>query len=298
MGRLDGKVALITGGGRGQGRSHARLLASEGADIIVTDICEPIAEVAPYETSTQADLDETARLVELFDRRCLAVKADARSSVEMGEVVDQAIAEFGQIDILAVNHGVAINLPWDQQTDEIWDTVVETNLSAPWRVAKAVIPHMVSRQRGSIIFTASTAAMTAYPSLSAYSAAKTGVLGLMRSLATELGPHSIRVNAVMPGNTGTPMLHSQSVLDMFNGGPGGSKEKMVFPSQATMLLPIAWLEPEDISEAVLFLASDAARYITGVALPVDGGTLAQPPGIPAIAAERIGALEWQLANRS
>ncbi|MDT5254682.1 MAG: hypothetical protein QOH07_3636, partial [Mycobacterium sp.] len=203
----------------------------------------------------------------------------------------------GRIDVLAVNHGVAINLPWDQQTDTVWDTVIENNLSAVWRVARAVVPQMISQGSGSIIFTASTAAVTPYPSLSAYSAAKTGVLGLMRSLATELGPHTIRVNAVLPGNTGTPMLHSQSVLDMFNGGPGGTVEKMQFPSQATMLLPIPWLEPEDISAAVLFLASDDARHITGVALPVDGGTLTQPPGIPAIAATRIGELEAQLASK-
>ncbi|MDT5084877.1 MAG: hypothetical protein QOI79_2748 [Mycobacterium sp.] len=297
MGRLDGKVALITGGGRGQGRSHAQLLAREGADIVVTDICEPIPAVAPYDTATQDDLDTTAKLVENLDRRCLAIKADARSSAEMKRVVDTAVAEFGRIDVLAVNHGVAINLPWDQQTDTVWDTVIENNLSAVWRVARAVVPQMISQGSGSIIFTASTAAVTPYPSLSAYSAAKTGVLGLMRSLATELGPHTIRVNAVLPGNTGTPMLHSQSVLDMFNGGPGGTVEKMQFPSQATMLLPIPWLEPEDISAAVLFLASDDARHITGVALPVDGGTLTQPPGIPAIAATRIGELEAQLASK-
>jgi (+)-trans-carveol dehydrogenase len=297
MGRLDGKVALITGGGRGQGRSHAQLLAREGADIVVTDICEPIPAVAPYDTATQDDLDTTAKLVENLDRRCLAIKADARSSAEMKRVVDTAVAEVGRIDVLAVNHGVAINLPWDQQTDTVWDTVIENNLSAVWRVARAVVPQMISQGSGSIIFTASTAAVTPYPSLSAYSAAKTGVLGLMRSLATELGPHTIRVNAVLPGNTGTPMLHSQSVLDMFNGGPGGTVEKMQFPSQATMLLPIPWLEPEDISAAVLFLASDDARHITGVALPVDGGTLTQPPGIPAIAATRIGELEAQLASK-
>lgn len=298
MPRLERKVAIITGGGRGQGRTHAERMAAEGADIVVTDICAPIPEVAPYDTATQDDLDETVRLVEKSGRRCLGIKADARDAAAMQAVVDRTIEEFGRIDILAVNHGVAINLPWDQQTDEIWDTVIETNLSAPWRVARAVIPQLVSQCSGSIIFTASTAAQTPYPSLSAYSAAKTGVLGLMRSLATELGRYNIRVNAVLPGNTGTPMLHSQSVLDMFNGGPGGTLETMRFPSEATMLLPIPWLEPEDISAAVAFLASDDARYITGIALPVDAGTLTQPPGIPLIAATRIGELEAQLASRS
>lgn len=298
MGRLSGKTALITGGGRGQGRSHALLLADEGANIVVTDICEPIPEVAPYDTATRADLDETASMVEKRGGQCLALKADARSSADMQSVVDQTIERFGRIDILAVNHGVAINLPWDQQTDEVWDTVIEANLSGPWRVVRPVIPHMVRQKAGSIVFTSSVAAVTSYPSLSAYSAAKAGVLGLMRSLATELGPHSIRVNAVLPGNTGTPMLHSQSVLDMFNGGPGGTREKMVFPSQATMLMPIPWLEPEDISRAVLFLASDDSRHVTGIALPVDAGTLNQPPGIPGMAATRIAELEAQLAAKN
>lgn len=297
MGRLEGKVVFITGGGRGQGRSHAIRLASEGADIVVTDICEPIPEVAPYQTATWEDLEETARLVRATGQRCLAIRADARSSVEMKDAVDQTIADFGRIDVLSVNHGIAINLPWDRQSDEVWDTIVDTILSAPWRVTKAVIPHMIAQGSGSIIFTASTAAATAYPSLSAYTAAKTGVLGLMRSLAAELGQHSIRVNAVLPGNTRTPMLHSQSVMDMFNGGPGGTIENMVFPSQATMLLPVPWVEPEDVSEAVLFLGSDESRYVTGVALPVDGGTLAQPPGIPSIAAARIGELEYQLSQK-
>lgn len=298
MQRLEGKVAIITGGGRGQGRTHAERLANEGADIVITDICEPIPQVAPYDTATEDDLDETVRLVEKTGRRCTGIKADARNAAQMQAVVDQTIAEFGRIDVLSVNHGVAINLPWDQQTDEIWDTVIETNLSAPWRVARCVIPHMIAQQSGSIIFTASTAAVTPYPSLSAYSAAKTGILGLMRSLATELGRYHIRVNAVLPGNTGTPMLHSQSVLDMFNGGPGGTLDGMRFPSEATMLLPIPWLEPEDISAAVAFLASEDARYITGIALPVDAGTLTQPPGIPSIAATRIGELEAQLAAKS
>ncbi|MDH6292432.1 mycofactocin-coupled SDR family oxidoreductase [Rhodococcus opacus] len=294
MGRMDGKVVLITGGARGQGRSHAVTLAEEGADIVVTDICEPVPEVLPYQTATSDDLDETVRLVTKLDRRCIGLKADARDSEQMQAVVDQVISEFGRIDVLSVNHGVALNLPWDKQTDAMWDTVVESNLSAPWRAVRPVIPHMITNGGGSIVFTASTAAMTTYPSLSAYSAAKTGVLGLMRSLATELAQHWIRVNAILPGNTATPMLHNQAVIDMFTGGPGGTLDDMEFPSQATMLLPIPWLQPEDLSKALLFLASDDARYITGVALPVDGGTLAQPAGIPQIAAERLGELQYQL----
>lgn len=206
------------------------------------------------------------------------------------------MAEFGRIDALVVNHGVVMYAPWEQQTDEFWDATIETNLSAPWRVVKAVIPHMVAQGSGSIVFTASFAAVKPAHGLSAYSASKAGVMGLMGVLASELAPHGIRVNAVLPGSTATPMMLNQHTLDLFNGGPGGTVEGIKFPSQATMLLPIPWLEPEDISHGVLFLVSDESRHVTGIPLPIDGGMLAQPPGIPPIAAERLGSLEARLAE--
>jgi (+)-trans-carveol dehydrogenase len=297
MGRMDGKVVFITGGARGQGRSHALLLAQEGADVVVTDICQPIPEIAPTTTATREDLDETRRLVESLDRRCLAIEADARRSDEMKAAVDRAVGEFGKIDVLAVNHGVGPMAPWDQQTDEFWDTVIENNLSAHWRVARSVIPHMIERGSGSIVFTASVAGVRPSQGLSAYSTAKAGLLALMKALATELGPHSIRVNAVLPGSTATPMLFDQHVLDAFNGGPGGTIDDVRFPSQATFLLPIPWMDPEDISQGVLFLASDESRHVTGIAMPIDGGTLAQPAGIPPIAAERLGSLQAQVDDK-
>lgn len=299
MGRVDGKVALITGGARGQGRSHALTLAREGADIAVTDICAPIPEVLPYETSEDADLEETVRLVEELDRRAIGVKADSRDSAQMQAAVDKVIAEFGRIDILSVNHGVTAAYPWQDQTDEIWDAVVETNLTAGWRSVKAVLPHMTAQGGGSIIFTASTAGPRAYSQLSAYIASKAGVIGLMKALSAELAPHFIRVNAVLPTNCATQMLHSQTVIDMFVGHENATVEEMMWPSQSMLMLPIPWVEPQDISNAVLFLGSDEARYVTGISLPVDGGTLDQPPGIPPAAAERLAELEYsaaQLAN--
>ncbi|MGW6332980.1 mycofactocin-coupled SDR family oxidoreductase [Nocardia rhamnosiphila] len=296
MGRMDGKVALITGGARGQGRSHALTLAREGAAVVVTDICEPIPEIAPFTTATQEDLDETKRLVEAAGGRCLAIKADARSSDEMVAAVDRAIGAFGKVDVLASNHGVGPVSMWDQQKGELWDSVLDTNLSASWTVARAVIPHMMEQKSGSIVFTASSAGVRPSIGLLAYTVSKTGLLGLMRSLAVELGPYSIRVNAVLPGSTATEMLFAQPVLDAFNGGPGGTIESVKFPSQATMLLPVTWMEPQDISNGVLFLASEESRYVTGIELPVDGGTLAQPPGVPAIAAELIGSLKARLAE--
>jgi len=296
MGRMDGKVAFITGGGRGQGRSHALLLAREGADVVVTDICEPIPEAAPITTATEDDLDETKRMVEGTGGRCLAIKADARRSDQMRAAVEQTVAAFGRIDVLASNHGVAPISTWDTQSDELWDAVIENNLSASWRAARAVIPQMIDQQSGSIIFTSSVAGVRPAFGLSAYSTAKAGLLGLAKALANELGPHSIRVNTILPGSTATNMLFDQPVLDAFNGGPGGTVESVKFPSQATMLLPLAWLEPEDISYGVLFLASDQSRHVTGIELPIDGGTLAQPAGIPGIVAERLGSLQAQLTD--
>jgi SDR family mycofactocin-dependent oxidoreductase len=296
---MDGKIVFITGGGRGQGRSHAMVMAREGAaGVVVTDICKPIPETDPYVLATEEELEETRQLVEKEGARCLAIKADARSTPEMLAAVDQTVAEFGRIDVLAVNHGTTAIMPWQDQSDELFDAVIENNLSAPWRVAKAVMPHMVRQGSGSIIFTASVAGVAPSPQISAYSTAKAGLIGLMKSLAIEMAPHSVRVNAVLPGSTSTQMLMSQSVLDAYNGGPGGTIESIRFPSQATFLLPIPWLEPQDISYGVLFLASDESRHVTGIALPVDGGTLASPPGIPAIAAERLGSLQWQVDNPS
>ena len=295
--KFEGKVAFISGGARGQGRSHALALARGGADIVIIDICSPIPGAEPYEASTEADLLETQRMVESIGKKCLAVKADARDEAAVQAVATRAVEEFGRLDILLVNHGIVMNRTWDKMTCDMWDTIVGINLSAAWRLTRAVVPQMVSQGGGSIIFTSSVAAMTPYAALAGYSAAKAGLLGLMRSLAAELAPHLIRVNALMPGNVGTPMLLNPGVAEMFTGRPGATIEDMKFPAQSTMLLPVPWLEPEDITYGVLFLASDEARYITGIALPIDGGTLCQPPGAPPIVAARIAELEAQLAKR-
>jgi SDR family mycofactocin-dependent oxidoreductase len=298
MGRLTGKVLLITGGASGQGRSHALMAAREGAAVVVTDICEVIPEVLPYETSSAEELAETVSMVEELDAPVLGIKADARSSSDMQAAVDEVISTFGQIDALAVNHGVTANLPWDQQTDEVWDAIIETNLSALWRTTKAVIPHMIEQESGSIVFTSSCAATCAYPSLSAYTASKAGVIGLMRSLAAELAPHSIRVNAILPTNCETKMFLSPTVMDMFVGHENASVEETKFPSQASLLLPIPWIQPEDLSNALLFLISDEARYVTAVEMPVDAGTTIQPPGIPPLAARRLAELEEAAAAQA
>lgn len=298
MGRMNGKAVLITGAARGQGRSHALALAKEGADVVLTDIGAPMPEIAPFTVATQGDLDETKQLVESVGGRCLAITADARSFDQMKAAVDSAIAEFGKIDVLVSNHGVAPVAALDQQKDDLWDAVIGTNLTGSWNCARAVIPHMIEQKSGSIMFTASTAGKRPSQGMLAYAVSKSGLLGLMKALAVELAPYSIRVNAILPGSTGTQMLFAQPVLDAFNGGPNGTIESVRFPSQATMLLPIPWLEPEDISQGVLFLASDDSSRVTGIELPIDAGTLAQPAGIPGIAAERLGSLQARLTEGS
>jgi SDR family mycofactocin-dependent oxidoreductase len=289
MGRLDGKVALITGAARGQGRSHAVTLAREGAQIVATDLCEQIESV-PYALATQADLDETVRLVEDLDQRALGIKADARSSDQMRAAVEETVSEFGRLDILVVNHGTVIPVGWEQMTDDIWDEQIETLLSAVWRTTRAAIPQMIEQGGGSIVFTSSVAGLTGYYSMAAYTAAKHGVIGLMRALSADLAPSWIRVNAVCPTNVATPLLHNQTMLDLFTGKPGATVEDMAWPAQTMNLLPIPWVEPEDVSNAVLFLASEESRYMTGVALPVDAGLLNQPPGVPPMASQRIAEL--------
>lgn len=290
VGRLAGKVALITGAARGQGRSHAVRLAEEGATIVATDLCEQLDNVG-YPLATPEDLKDTVRLVEKHDQRCLAIKADARDRQQMDDVVTRAIAEFGKIDILAVNHGILIAEPWDQWSDRDWNDVIDTNLNGVWNATRPVLPHMVEQGSGSIIFTASVSGLLAQVGMLPYNASKHGVVGLMRSLAATMGPHNIRVNTVCPGNVGSPMLLNDMIASMFAGGdPDATIDDIRFPAQAMNLLPIPWVEPVDVSHAVLFLASDEARYITGTNLTVDAGFFNTPRGVPAIAAERLAQM--------
>jgi (+)-trans-carveol dehydrogenase len=295
MGRLDGKVALITGGARGQGRSHAVTFAREGAEIIVCDICAPVAGTE-YPASTPDDLAETARQVEDLDRRCVATRADAGDIEAMRAVVEGGIQEFGHIDVLHVNHGVSHLGMWDATSEEVWATEIATNLTAAWRTTRLVIPHMIAQRAGSIIFTSSAGSISTYYGQTAYIAAKSGLVGLMRCLSAELAPHSIRVNAVAPGAVDTTMARNQTAFDIFSGHSDTTWDEVQQVYQSLGLLPTPCLDPSDISNAALFLASDEARYITGVNLPVDAGTVNQPPGIPPDTAAELASLRDRLAN--
>jgi (+)-trans-carveol dehydrogenase len=274
-GRVESKVAFITGAGRGQGRSHAVRLAQEGADIIAVDICHDVDGALPM--STAEDLAETVKLVEAQDRRIVATQADVRNLDELKAAVDAGVGELGRLDIVVANAGIAsMGGPVEAMAEDNWKHTIDINLTGLWHTARVAIPHLIAGgQGGSIVLTSSVGGMRAMPNMSHYVSAKHGVIGLMRSLAVELGQHRIRVNSVLPTNVNTPMFMNEGTFKMFrpdleNPGPD---DVAAIAAQFMHVLPIGWVEPEDISNAILFLVSDEARYITGVALPVDGGAL-------------------------
>jgi SDR family mycofactocin-dependent oxidoreductase len=274
MGSLEGKVAFISGVARGQGRSHAVRLAGEGADIIGVDICADIASI-PYPMASPEELEETAQLVEKTGRRALLRIADVRSFAALQEAVTAGLAEFGHIDIVCANAGIAA-MGLGQTEDEImtsWADIIGVNLTGAWNTVRVCAPSMMERnQGGSIILTSSTAGLKAIAASGiiggeAYGAAKHGMVGLMRHFAVELAPFSIRVNSIHPTGVNTMMARNDAMAAFLDAIPAGAETVSV----PTNLLPVEILEPGDISDAVVFLASDRARYITGVTLPVDAG---------------------------
>jgi (+)-trans-carveol dehydrogenase/(-)-trans-carveol dehydrogenase len=276
MGKLDGKVAFITGAARGQGRSHAVRLAEEGANIIAIDICEDVPSIAElYPLATMADLDETVRLVEGAGGKILARKADVRDFATLKAVVDEGVAMFGHVDICLANAGVvSLKAAWEYP-EQTWKDVVDINLTGVWNTTRAVIPHMIEQGKGGVIvITSSTAGLRGYPHTAPYAAAKHGVVGLMQSLAAELAPHWIRVNTLHPTNADTPMLQNEGTYRLFMPDhPNPGRDDLEAMTKEWGVLPIPWVEAKDVSAAVLWLVSDDARYITGVQLPVDGGAI-------------------------
>ena len=275
MGRLDGKVALITGGARGQGRSHAITFAREGADTVICDIDGGLPTV-PYPLASKEDLVGTAKTVESMGRRCLAIQADVRDGARMRGVVERAVSEFGHVDILVANAGIeSFGESW-RLTDEQWDEMISVNLTGVWRSCKAVIPHMIERGTGVILITSSIAGLKGLANQAHYCASKHGVVGLMRTLALELAPHGIRVNTVHPSSVDTPIIKNQAMYTLFSGGdPGATLEDVTPAFRDLNLMDTPWMEPQDISNAMLWLASDEARYVTGTTIPIDAGLLAK-----------------------
>jgi SDR family mycofactocin-dependent oxidoreductase len=274
-GRVEGKVAFISGAARGQGRSHAVRLAQEGADIIAVDICAPIDNVV-YPAPTPADLAETADLVKGHNRRIVTAQVDVRDYEALKAAVDSGVEQLGRLDIIVANAGIGNGgNKLHKIRENIWQDMIDINLSGVWKTVKGGVPHIINGGHGgSIVLTGSVGAMKALAHTGHYVAAKHGVIGLMRAFAVELGQHGIRVNSVHPTQVNTPMTMNDVTFKLFrpdleNPGP----EDFAPFSQMTHTLPVPWVEAADISNAVLFLASDESRYVTGVSLPVDAGAL-------------------------
>jgi len=271
MGLLDGKVALITGGARGQGRAHALTSAREGADVVLVDIADQLATV-PYRMATQEDLAETVRQVEALDRRALAVTADVRDQAQLDEAVSRGIAEFGKIDILIANAGIWTQAPFWEITDQAWDEMIGVNLTGVWKSAKAVAPHMIERQSGSIVITSSVNGLEPGMNYAHYVAAKHGVIGLMKNIALELARYGVRCNSINPGAIKTPMTDHQGAWDMFAGHEGGTEADMLEGGYHFHALKgRTFMPPQVIADTALYLNSDLAAAVTGVTIPVDAG---------------------------
>ncbi|GAC67388.1 mycofactocin-coupled SDR family oxidoreductase [Gordonia soli] len=277
MGQLDNKVALVTGAARGQGRSHAIRLAEEGADIIALDICSSL-DTTEYEGATREDLDETARFIEKYDRRVHTAVVDVRDLAGLETAVAEGIAELGRLDTVVANAGIFSSAPLHELTEQQWDEMIAVNLSGVWKTMRATVPHLIEQgEGGSIVLISSTGGLQGFPNFAHYVAAKHGVTGLARTASNELGAHRIRCNSIHPTSVLTDMIDHEAMYKLFRP----DLEKPTHADfrdacqQGMNVLPIPWLEPVDISNAVVWLASDAARYVTGIALPIDAGALSK-----------------------
>ncbi|BAH54097.1 mycofactocin-coupled SDR family oxidoreductase [Rhodococcus opacus] len=275
MNDFQGRVALITGGARGQGRSHAVALAERGADIVLCDRCEDSAAVN-YPLATAADLDETAEMVRATGRRCLTAKADTADRAAMDALVAEAESEFGRIDVAVANAGVSVAAPVQSLTQEQWSEAIGSNLTGVFNTVGAVAPGMIERGYGRIVTISSMLGRAGSTNMAAYSASKWGVIGLTKSAALDLAPHGITVNAIAPGNISTPMIHNDALYRMMRpdlDAPAAEDVEPVFRSLHAQ--PVAWLDPFEITRVVLFLAAEGSAHISGTALPVDAGNAAR-----------------------
>jgi SDR family mycofactocin-dependent oxidoreductase len=267
LGRVEGKVALITGAARGQGRAHAVRLAQEGADVILVDICAPIAGV-PYAPATEDDLQETVKAVEALDRRAVSVVADIRDQTRLRAAVDDAVAELGGLDIVVANAGINIAGQWHEITEQVFRDVVEVNLFGTWNTLMVGAPHLVARGGGSIIVTSSASGIKGLPFLTPYAASKHAVLGLARVFAAELAKDNVRVNTLHPAGVRTEMTSPAAMAAYGEGFAANPRLVGMYQN----MLDVETTEPEDQANAVLFLASDESRYVTANAMTVDLGS--------------------------
>src|SRR5690348_11772061 len=276
VGRVAGKVAFITGAARGQGREHAVRLAEEGADIIAVDVCDDI-DAAGYPGATEADLEETAALVEKLDRRIVTAKADVRDLEGLRAALQLGVDQLGRPDVVIANAGISGNPTPAALIDEsAWQTMLDINITGVWHTAKVAVPHMSDGRGGSIILVSSMLGLRGGGYMAHYASAKHAVVGLMNSLANELAPQWIRVNSIHPGNIQTPMIDNEQFHRTLR--PDLAEPTMADAGELIgqfHLLPVPYFEARAVSNAVLFLASDESKYITGAALPIDAGATAK-----------------------
>jgi SDR family mycofactocin-dependent oxidoreductase len=262
MGNFDGKVAFITGGARGQGRSHALHLARAGADIVICDAlgAQP---TAPVHMASEDDLKETVRLIEAEGRKILTRQVDVRDLAGLTQFADDAVAEFGKIDIALANAGIMSFGPLDEMSATVWQDTIDTNLTGVFNTFRAVVPHMKKAGYGRIVATSSGGGRLGFPNLSHYVAAKWGVIGLVKSLALEVCKDGITVNAVTPTNVNTDMIRNKPTVELFMPGVENPTQEQIEEAFVINPMGIPWLEPSDVSKLIMFLVSDDAKYITG-----------------------------------
>ncbi len=268
---LEGRVALVTGGARGQGRVHAMTLARRGCDVAVCDLVAPVATV-PYELAAPPDLAETARLVEATGRRCVTVVADVRDTDQVEAAVAATLGALGRLDVLVANAGICSFAPLADLADEAWEDMLATNLTGVFKAVRAVVPHMVAARAGRIVATSSMGGRMGMANLAHYVAAKWGVIGLIKSAALELAPHGITANVVCPATVDTAMVHNPAMYRLFCPDlvdPGRDEVRPAYARMNPMRIP--WLDPQDVADAVAFLASDEARSISGATIEVSAG---------------------------
>lgn len=273
-GRVEGKVALITGAARGQGRSHAVRLAQEGADIIAIDACADMASVGgTYPGATKEDLAETARLVESLGRRVVAVRADVRDYRELSAAVQEGVSTLGQLNVVVANAGIfTFGSETHEVAEEAWRELMDINITGVWHTVKAATPHLLaSGEGGSVVIISSLAGFKGLANTAAYTTTKHGLVGLMKVLANEFGPRRIRVNTVHPNAIETPMIMNEATYKLFRPDldhPTAEDAAPAFAGLNPMGEP--FIDPIHVSNAVLFLASDESFFVSGAQLPVDG----------------------------
>jgi SDR family mycofactocin-dependent oxidoreductase len=265
-GRVEGKVALVTGAARGQGRAHAVRLAAEGADVVVVDVCGQLPDVT-YPSASEEDLEETVRQVEAQDRRAVSAVVDVRDLAGLKEAADRGVAELGRLDVVVANAGICSPRPWDQVAPEVFANTLDVNVTGVWNTVMATAPHLASAGGGSIVLVSSAAGLKVQPFMVHYTTSKWAVRGMAKAFATELAKHSIRVNSLHPTGVATSMGEGDMQATLGAAMAGDPRLAPMFSN----LLPVQVTQPEDVADVVLFLASDESRYVTAHEMAVDAG---------------------------